>query len=53
MLRLFSNIILRMLKNIHNPHYPPYLKGNVEGESPCLKEDKKRIHMLRRLPLLD
>jgi len=40
MLRAFSNVILGRLRNIHNPLYPPYLKG-----------DKKRIPMLRRFPL--
>lgn len=42
MLRAFSNVILERLRNIYNPLYPPYLKG-----------DKKRILTLRRLPLLD
>jgi hypothetical protein len=50
MLRAFSNVILRRLNNIHNPLYPPYLKEDVEGESPYLKGDKKRIPMLRRFP---
>jgi len=44
---------LGRLRNIHNPLYPPYLKGDVKGESPYLEGDKKRIPMLRRLPLLD
>jgi hypothetical protein len=47
MLRAFSNVILERLRNIHNPLYPPYFKGDVENESLCLKGDKKRISMLR------
>jgi hypothetical protein len=43
MLIVFSNVILRRLRNIHNLLYPPYLKGDVKGESPYLKGDKKRI----------
>ena len=52
MLRAFSNVILGRLRNIHNPLYPPYLKGDVEGESPYINGGKKRIPMLRRFPLL-
>mgnify|MGYP006910659757 CR=1 FL=1 len=52
MLRAFSNVILGRLRNILNHLYPPYLKGDVEGESHYPKGDKKRIPMLRRFPLL-
>jgi hypothetical protein len=29
---------MKSLGNVHNPLYPPYLKGDVEGEPPSFKE---------------
>jgi hypothetical protein len=41
---------MEQAENIHNPLYPPYLKGDFEeGESTYLKGDKARISMLRFL----